>query len=169
MASAYLNRYPEPEDPRTGRRRPHVPSSKPTMSKSRRQKQADNNRSPFFNPGDCCPSMLATEEDAVVCGGVPVGGAAYMEGVGFGQPPFYENVAVLNNFFFNQNVDEINRPQLSLAAARYRYPRGFVRRCNTPIFYPKPLWRMNHQPSPRGIAETCRNPREWPYRRSPSQ
>ena len=29
-----FNRYPEPEDPRTGRRRPHVPSSKPTMSKN---------------------------------------------------------------------------------------------------------------------------------------
>ena len=55
------NRYPEPEDPRTGRRRPHVPSSKPTMSKShqitvsvipKRQNQADNHPPRFLLPGD---------------------------------------------------------------------------------------------------------------------
>ena len=34
LGNDLFNRYPEPKDPRTGRRRPHVPSSKPTMSKN---------------------------------------------------------------------------------------------------------------------------------------
>ena len=38
MVTTYINRLPEPKDPRTGRRRPHVPSSKPTMSKNHQPK-----------------------------------------------------------------------------------------------------------------------------------
>ena len=34
LGNDLINPYTEPEAPRTGRRRPHVPSSKPTMSKS---------------------------------------------------------------------------------------------------------------------------------------
>ena len=52
MASAYLNRYPEPEDPRTGRRRPHVPSSKLTMSKSRQTGTGGQRCLPGFWSGD---------------------------------------------------------------------------------------------------------------------
>ena len=51
MRLGLINRYPELEAPRTGRRRPHFPSSKPTMSKSHRQNEADNNRSPIFSTG----------------------------------------------------------------------------------------------------------------------
>ena len=57
-----INRYPEPEARRTGRRRPHVPSSKPTMSKNhqlpppRKNPEATNSggqpSSPILLPGD---------------------------------------------------------------------------------------------------------------------
>ena len=64
------NRSPEPEDPRTGRRRPHVPSSKPTMSKNQPNHHPRKNPEPtetagqpsfpIFTPGPGRPSMLAT-------------------------------------------------------------------------------------------------------------
>ena len=46
------NPYTEPEAPRMGRRRPHVPSSKPTMSKNNQTNQADNQPVPLFTSGD---------------------------------------------------------------------------------------------------------------------
>jgi hypothetical protein len=43
---------------------------KPTMSKSRSTNQADNNGSPIWLPGDCCPSVLATGTLQPVCIGL---------------------------------------------------------------------------------------------------
>jgi hypothetical protein len=43
---------------------------KPTMSKSHPTNQADNNGSPIWLPGDCCPSVLATGTLQPVCIGL---------------------------------------------------------------------------------------------------
>jgi len=84
------NRYPEPEDPRTGRRRPHVPSSKPTMSKShhfavprtpKRQNQADNHPPRFLLPGDWVSVYVGDRSFQPFEAAFPSGEAAYMEGV----------------------------------------------------------------------------------------
>jgi hypothetical protein len=60
-----INRLPEPKDPRTGRRRPHVPSSKTNNVKERLLPTSDKIRRTTSVPrccyrGTCCPSLLAT-------------------------------------------------------------------------------------------------------------
>jgi hypothetical protein len=65
----------------TGIRNPKIPGPgavahmslhlKPTMSKSRRRKQPDNLASPGFDRGTCCPSMVATDREAVVAATSP--------------------------------------------------------------------------------------------------
>jgi hypothetical protein len=52
-----INRLPEPKDPRTGRRRPHVPSSNQQCQRSIRQKQRTSIQPRIHTPGDKCPSL----------------------------------------------------------------------------------------------------------------
>ena len=60
------NRYPEPEARRTGRRRPHVPSSKtdnvkePPTTAEATKSGGQPSFPDFCFRGTCCPSMLAT-------------------------------------------------------------------------------------------------------------
>ena len=66
----------------TGRRRPHVPSSKLTMSKSRQTEFGGQPLFPdFCYRGTWCPTMLATGRSGKRWRPVPAGEAAYMEGV----------------------------------------------------------------------------------------
>src|SRR3546814_1057393 len=58
---AFYPEHPTPKSCRTQGRRPHVPSSTITMSKSHRQDKSDNLRSPLLLSGDSCPYLLATE------------------------------------------------------------------------------------------------------------
>ena len=46
------NPYTEPEAPRTGRRRPHVPSSKTYNVKDHTDSKSGQQRRPDFEPGD---------------------------------------------------------------------------------------------------------------------
>jgi len=58
------NPYTEPEAPRMGRRRPHVPSSKPTMSKNHHTNQADNQSFPLFTSGDLVSVYVGDQTSA---------------------------------------------------------------------------------------------------------
>jgi len=74
--------HPEPKDPRTRRRRPHVPSSKPTMSKNPPTQTTGQQSSPNPSTGEHAsvpmwrPNKLTSHSS-----GDPVGGGAYMEAV----------------------------------------------------------------------------------------
>src|SRR3546814_17216288 len=58
---AFYPEHPTPKSCRTQGRRPHVPSSTITMSKSPRKDKSDNLRSPLLLSGDSCPYLLAPE------------------------------------------------------------------------------------------------------------
>ena len=88
-----INRYPEPKYPRTGRRRPHVPSSKSTMSKSHRQNKADNQRTPFLVRGTRCPLVLATRAFEPFEAAFPSGDRASNGDLRFGQRSFFNFVS----------------------------------------------------------------------------
>ena len=56
--------FRSPKTPGCRRRRPHVPSSKSTMSKNHRQNLADNQPSPFFHPGNWMSVYLGDQPRA---------------------------------------------------------------------------------------------------------
>jgi hypothetical protein len=93
-------RLPEPKDPRTGRRRPHVPSSKTNNVKEheantkpakrpgnrlRRTVKPDNQPSPAFQVGDLDVRHVGDQSVEPPSGVVPSGEAAYMGHLRFGQ------------------------------------------------------------------------------------
>ena len=60
------------------------------MSKSRPTEEADNNGTPIDVPGDCCPNCVGDRRERSRRNPRQrrFGERAYMEEVGFGQPPF---------------------------------------------------------------------------------
>ena len=72
-----LTDHPEPGGSRRPGRRPHVPSSKPTMSKSRR----------VSTPGSIAPGIGYTDKVEARNGGRPKGSATACWGCIYGSPP----------------------------------------------------------------------------------
>lgn len=74
LGTAYFTEHSTPRRCRTRGRRPHVPSSKPTMSKSALNIRSGQLRFPdFCYRGTWRPTMLATVEGAVCVGSAPSG------------------------------------------------------------------------------------------------
>lgn len=74
LGTAYFTEHSTPRSCRTRGRRPHVPSSKPTMSKSALNIRSGQLRFPdFCYRGTWRPTMLATVEGAVCVGSAPSG------------------------------------------------------------------------------------------------
>ena len=84
-----INRYPEPEDPQTGRRRPHVPSSKTNNVKEPTDKlKRTTIRSRSLHLGRLASVYVGDRAFLPFEAAFPSGEAAYMEAIRVGQTVF---------------------------------------------------------------------------------
>ena len=89
------NPYTEPEAPRMGRRRPHVPSSKPTMSKNQPNKSGGQTSFPAFYFGGLAVRLCWRPNQETVEAAFPSGEAASKGAPRFGQQGFCNFISIL--------------------------------------------------------------------------
>ena len=91
-----INRLPEPKDPRTGRRRPHVPSSKTNNVKEPPKQTAGQPSFPGFYLGGLVARLCRRPVKSHSVAASPSGEAAYMDHSRVGQTLFSKNFHIPN-------------------------------------------------------------------------
>ena len=92
-----INRLPEPKDPRTGRRRPHVPSSKTNNVKEPPKQTAGQPSFPGFYLGGLVARLCRRPVKCHSVAASPSGEAAYMDHSRVGQTLFSKNFHIPNH------------------------------------------------------------------------